>query len=133
MRSWADFLRNHPDNGEFDVAASAIANLNRSTSDKEVVFAKLTKSTPLVVASKSAVSGTVQYLFKFFKLGNDLIKKAVKYGGMMGFGPTALTVSVDPMSLFEIAVEKRPAPPFKDLLMAVSEEEFKAITRENIK
>ena len=133
MRSWADFLRNHPDNGDFDVAASAIADLNKSTNDKEVVFAKLTESTPLVVASKSAVSGTVQYLFKFFKLGNDLIKKAVKYGGMMGFGPTALTVSVDPMSLLEIAQEKKQAPPFKDLLMANSEEAFKAITRENSK
>ena len=72
-------------------------------------------------------------MFKFFKLGNELIKKAVKYGGMMGFGPTALTVSVDPMSLLKISQEKRPAPPFKDLLMAVSEEDFKAITRENVK
>ena len=64
---------------------------------------------------------------------DELIKKAVKYGGMMGVGPTALTVSVDPMSLLEIASEKRPAPPFKDLLMATSEEDFKAITRENVK
>ena len=133
MRPWADFLRNHPDNGEFDAAATAIANLNRSTNNKELVFTKLTESTPLVVASKSAVSGTVQYLFNFFKLGNELIKKAVKYGSMMGFGPTALTVSVDLMYLLKIAQEKRPAPPFKDLLMAMSEEDFKAITRENVK
>ena len=133
MRSWAEFPRNHPDNREFDAAATAIANLNRSTNNKEVVFAKLTESTPLVVASKSAVSGTVQYLFNFFKLGNELIKKAVKYGGMMGFGPTALTVSLDLVSLLEIAQEKKTAPPFKDLLMAASEEEFKAITRENVK
>ena len=32
-------------------------------------------------------------------VGNALIKKAVKHGGMMGFGPTALTVSLDPASL----------------------------------
>lgn len=133
MRSWADFLRDHPDNDEFDAAAKEIANLNKATKDKDVVFAKLTESTPLVVASKSAVSGKVQYLFKFFKVGNDLIKKAVKYGGTMGFGPTAFTVSLDPTSLLEIAQEKKTAPPFKELLMAASEEDFKAITRDNAK
>ena len=51
----------------------------------------------------------------------------------MGFGPTALTVSLDLVSLLKISQEKKMAPLFKDLLMTAPEEEFKAITRENAK
>ena len=94
--TWAEFLKNHKDNEEYNKVAVEVADLCKPMGDKNQAFSKLTKTQPLVVVSKRAVDWTAKYLFNFFNMGNSISKHGIKFVAMIGFGKRATPVSVDP-------------------------------------
>ena len=129
--TWEGFLKNHKDNNDYNKEALEVVELCKPKGGKNQAFAKLTEVQPLVVVSKIAVGGAAQYLLNFFKMRISILKREIKYVTMIGFGRRATTVSVDPNALFKFLVIKKNIPPFKDLLQAESEEDFKDLKRKN--
>ena len=77
------------------------------------------------------MDGAAQYWFNFFKMENSILRQGIKFVAMIGFGKRATTVSVDPDALFKFLTVKKNIPPFKDLLQAELNEDFKKLKRKN--
>ena len=102
VTTWATYLKNHKDREDYNKAAVEVAEVINQKYDKTKVFLRLVKEQLIVIAMKSGVDGVAQYLFKFFKLGNSILKQGMKCAVMIGFGKISTTVSVDPKSLFKL-------------------------------
>ena len=86
------------------------------------------ESPTIVVASKSAVDNNIQPIFNLFTTGNTILKSSRKFGAFIGFGETATPITVLPKMLFSFSSQKF-VPPFKDLLLAESKDDFKNLKK----
>ena len=128
-KTWADFIKDYKDWDEYDKGAMEIAHNCKKKEDKIQVFKKMTEAQPLIVVWKSAVDGAAQYLFNFFKMGNSILERRMKYVAMIGFGKRSTAVLVDPNALFRFLTTKKTITSFEDLLQTKSEEDYKNLKR----
>ena len=129
--TWAEFLKDHKENEDYNKATVEAATLIDKKTDRNVAFTKLTEAQLLVVVSKSAVGGAAQYLFSFFKLGNSILRKGIQFVAMIKFGKRATILLVDPDTLFNFLSRKEYSPPFAELLRAKMEDDFKELKKNN--
>ena len=91
------------------------------------ILENISNSPSLAVLSKNAIDGKVQTFFHLFSTGNNILKKEMKFGALMGFEKEATTILIDPISAFKYSSGERPIPPFKTLLQISTTEEIMAL------
>ena len=121
-------LCNHPDAEQYSKNAVSISKLQDHYVDLSESLGKMEDSPTLVVISRDPIDGYVQAVFHLFAMGNQILKKSIKFGALMGFSKRATPVRVDPKSLFYYSSQDRPVPPFSKLLKVSSTEVVEEMT-----
>jgi len=132
MTTWKAFLETHKDSAEYDAQAESIQCIVSSTDSASTSFGNLTDHPSLVCITRSSSDKEIQATFHHETRKTSLLSSKHDNLALLGFGPRACAVRIEPKEMFKVWPNKR-LPSFEAIMACSNSSDILELSNSQMK